>query len=153
MTDLTELDADEILAYALNLAGKGVQIDDGHQYLVHAHDLVDYAETLRALVADHKALRHMHNELRSVCNTHIAELEAEVTRLTKPPTEYSEDAKAAAREAREDIRARFPHMHERDENNVIRVPDLTRYSNAYLRRLADEAERIITERVNDGAFS
>ena len=45
------------------------------------------------------------------------------------------------------------NIHERDENNVIRVPDLTVYSNSYLRGLADEAERIITERVNDGAFS
>lgn len=85
---------DELLAYALNLASKGVQTDDGHQYLVHAHDLVDYAETIRALVADHKALRHMHNELRSVCNAHIAELEAEVESLTTPPADDEREALA-----------------------------------------------------------
>ena len=44
-------------------------------------------------------------------------------------------------------------MHEYDEQNRITVPNLTRYSNAYLRRLADECGRIITERNNDGVTS
>lgn len=44
MSDLTE--------EALRLASKGVQINDGHVYNVHAHDLVDYAETIRALVEE-----------------------------------------------------------------------------------------------------
>lgn len=43
-------------------------------------------------------------------------------------------------------------MHERDGRGVIQVPDLTRYSNAYLRRLADEAERVIQARIEDGVF-
>jgi hypothetical protein len=83
MTDLTAMDADEILVHALKLASKGVQADDGQKYLVPAADLVDYAETISALVADHKALRSMHNELRTVANAHIAELEAEVARLSE----------------------------------------------------------------------
>lgn len=44
-------------------------------------------------------------------------------------------------------------MHEYDEQNRITVPNLTRYSNAYLRRLADEAERIINARNDDGVTS
>lgn len=87
--------ADEFLSYALDLAAKGVQTDDGHQYLVDARDLVNYAETIRALVADHKALRHMHNELRSVCNAHIAELEAEIDRVRAHPLVATVDMNAS----------------------------------------------------------
>lgn len=42
---------------------------------------------LRARIADHEALRYMHDELRSVTNEHIAELKAEVARLTTPLTD------------------------------------------------------------------
>lgn len=35
---------------ALRIATKGVQINDGHRYRVPAHDLVEYAETIKALV-------------------------------------------------------------------------------------------------------
>lgn len=44
MTDQKLIDA------ALTLASRGVQINDGHTYEVPAHDLVEYSETIRALV-------------------------------------------------------------------------------------------------------
>ncbi len=40
----------ELIQDALRIANKGVQINDGHQYMVPAHDLVEYAETIKALV-------------------------------------------------------------------------------------------------------
>ena len=42
----------DLTGKALRLASKGVQINDGHTYNVHAHDLVEYAETIRALVCE-----------------------------------------------------------------------------------------------------
>lgn len=42
----------EIRDHALSLASKGVQINDGHIYNVHAADIVDYNETIRALVEE-----------------------------------------------------------------------------------------------------
>lgn len=44
-------------------------------------------------------------------------------------------------------------LHERNQDGTIRVPDLTRYSSAYLRRVSDECERIIAQRAEDGVFS
>lgn len=38
-----------LIAHALDIATKGVQINDGHKYLVAAADLVDFAETIKAL--------------------------------------------------------------------------------------------------------
>lgn len=42
----------EIRDHALGLASKGVQINDGYTYNLHAADIVDYNETIRALVEE-----------------------------------------------------------------------------------------------------
>ena len=42
---------EDLKHYALALAAKGVQVDDGHTYQVPARDLVDYANTIRTLVS------------------------------------------------------------------------------------------------------
>lgn len=43
---------EELIRSALEIADKGVQINDGHVYQVPAHDLVLYSATIRALVAE-----------------------------------------------------------------------------------------------------
>lgn len=51
-TPPTDAEREALVDHALRIASKGVQINDGHTYSVHAHDLVDYAETIRALVLE-----------------------------------------------------------------------------------------------------
>ena len=51
-TPPTDDERGALVDHALRIASKGVQINDGHTYSVHAHDLVDYAETIRALVLE-----------------------------------------------------------------------------------------------------
>lgn len=47
----------ELIDEALRVSTKGVQVNDGHQYLISAHDLVEYAETIKALVVALEAER------------------------------------------------------------------------------------------------
>lgn len=39
-----------LISHAVAIAARGVQVNDGHQYMVPARDLVDCADTIRALV-------------------------------------------------------------------------------------------------------
>lgn len=46
------VDAEALITEARKVATKGVQINDGHTYSVHAHDLVEYSETIMALIEE-----------------------------------------------------------------------------------------------------
>jgi len=54
----------DLAHYALSLAGRGVQEDDGHTYNVHARDLADYASTIRELVKRLDGHTHIWSEPR-----------------------------------------------------------------------------------------
>lgn len=48
-------DVEKLIAEARRIATKGVQVNDGHTYGVHAHDLVEYSETIMALIDVYEA--------------------------------------------------------------------------------------------------
>ncbi len=50
--DVETNNSNALIAEAHRVAGLGVQIDDGHTYQVPARDLVQYAETIRALIRE-----------------------------------------------------------------------------------------------------
>lgn len=75
----THTDIDALIAEAFKVAKKGVQINDGHTYNVHAHDLVEYSETIMVLM---DALESTAAELRQE-----RELTASLAQLVDRDTE------------------------------------------------------------------
>ncbi|WP_091232573.1 hypothetical protein [Microbacterium sp. 3J1] len=80
-----------LIDHALALASKGVQVNDGHTYGVHAHDLVDYADTIRALVEILQRECEIEYGIRGDVDSPMASREAAeqaIERMAKAPRGY-----------------------------------------------------------------
>lgn len=64
MNEAVEVEAkrEQLLTHALAVAARGVQVNDGYTYIVHSRDLVDYADTIRTLIATVERQRVIHRE-------------------------------------------------------------------------------------------